>query len=163
LNFRVGDEVSVDSEQENQTSLMSGIVVKVVQEFITIAIKNDLPGDLPDRLTLRRLANSISYQRMETALRKLEKEDPSDLYKVLFNLATPTKQKIDVIDFFDKTLNESQMMAVKGCIEADQIFLLHGPPGTGKSYTAVEAIRQLVSRGKKLLVCGPSNISVGSF
>lgn len=50
--------------------------------------------------------------------------------------------------------------------EADSspFFLLTPQPGTGKTFTLVEIIRQLVqNKKKKVLVCGASNLSVGSF
>ncbi len=42
-------------------------------------------------------------------------------------------------------------------------IILDGPPGTGKTHTCVELIRQLVKRGERVLVCGPSNISVDNI
>jgi len=43
--------------------------------------------------------------------------------------------------------------------------LIHGPPGTGKTQTLLEIIRQLTSQTppKRVLVCGPSNISVDNI
>ena len=43
--------------------------------------------------------------------------------------------------------------------------LIHGPPGTGKTQTLLEIIRQLTSHThlKRVLVCGPSNISVDNI
>lgn len=43
--------------------------------------------------------------------------------------------------------------------------LIHGPPGTGKTQTLLEIIRQLVLQTppKRVLVCGPSNISVDNI
>lgn len=43
------------------------------------------------------------------------------------------------------------------------VALIHGPPGTGKTQTLLEIIRQLAKDGKKVLVCGPSNISVDNI
>ena len=50
--------------------------------------------------------------------------------------------------------------AVRNCVRARQLALIHGPPGTGKTATLVEVIRQLK---KRLLVCGPSNLSVDNL
>ena len=41
--------------------------------------------------------------------------------------------------------------------------MIHGPPGTGKTYTLIELIRQLVHQNQRVLVCGPSNISVDNI
>ncbi len=56
-------------------------------------------------------------------------------------------------------LNEEQLSAVQSCLEEGRrVGLIHGPPGTGKTQTLVELLLQL--KGKKVLVCGPSNLSV---
>ena len=60
-------------------------------------------------------------------------------------------------------MNESQVKAVKLALEADTIALIHGPPGTGKSYTLIEIIRQFVNQGKRILVCGASNLAVDNI
>lgn len=43
------------------------------------------------------------------------------------------------------------------------MFLLHGPPGTGKTTTVVEIILQEVKRGSKILACAASNIAVDNI
>ncbi len=57
----------------------------------------------------------------------------------------------------NKNLNKSQQQAVNAILENDQLAIMHGPPGTGKTTTLVEAIIQLVSKGEKVLVAAPSN------
>lgn len=44
-----------------------------------------------------------------------------------------------------------------------EVFLLHGPPGTGKTTTVVEIILQEVKRGSKILACAASNIAVDNI
>ncbi|MEN9640588.1 MAG: hypothetical protein RLZZ262_2457, partial [Bacteroidota bacterium] len=55
------------------------------------------------------------------------------------------------------TLNESQNEALCQMVNAEDIALVHGPPGTGKTTTLVAGINNLVGSGQKILVCAPSN------
>jgi len=92
---------------------------------------------------------------------------PEPLTNVLFGRQEPTFDAawsdLSNVKFFDPTLNPSQQEAVRFALAAEQVALIHGPPGTGKTFTLVELIRQLVQQKKRVLVCGPSNISVGTY
>ena len=63
----------------------------------------------------------------------------------------------------DPSLNESQCAAVRLALAARDVAIIHGPPGTGKTTTLVELIRQAVRRGEKVLVCAPSNLAVDNL
>src|SRR5262249_26772726 len=63
----------------------------------------------------------------------------------------------------DPTLNESQREAVRFALSSDDLAIIHGPPGTGKTTTVVELIRQAVARGEKVLACAPSNLAVDNL
>lgn len=60
----------------------------------------------------------------------------------------------------ESLLNASQLTAVEAILENEDLLVVHGPPGTGKTTTLVEAIKQLVARGEKVLVSAPSNAAV---
>jgi len=57
-------------------------------------------------------------------------------------------------------LNESQQKAVDAILRQQPLTILHGPPGTGKTTTLVDAIIKLVEEGNKVLVSAPSNAAV---
>ena len=57
-------------------------------------------------------------------------------------------------------LNESQERAVNAVLRAKDVQVLHGPPGTGKTTTLVEAINETLMRETQVLVCAQSNTAV---
>ncbi|MBK6760501.1 MAG: AAA family ATPase, partial [Ignavibacteria bacterium] len=65
-----------------------------------------------------------------------------------------------VIDTTDFTLNASQNAAVDLALRANDVAIIHGPPGTGKTTTLVEVIRRCAQRARPVLVCAPSNAAV---
>lgn len=60
-------------------------------------------------------------------------------------------------------LNESQQAAVAFANAAQDVALIHGPPGTGKTTVVVAIIAEAVARGEKVLACGPSNLAVDNI
>ena len=57
-------------------------------------------------------------------------------------------------------LNDSQQRAVNDVLRAKDVRVLHGPPGTGKTTTLVEAINETLMRETQVLVCAQSNTAV---
>lgn len=56
---------------------------------------------------------------------------------------------ISNLSFRNSSLNESQQQAVKAIMQNENMVIIHGPPGTGKTTTLVEGIFQLIKRGKR--------------
>jgi DNA polymerase alpha-associated DNA helicase A len=129
-----------------------------------------------------KLANNITYDRMESALKQLkiivspsqseavEAPKRSRLIEVLLGMAMPSRSNITHdVSFFDVSLNDSQKTAVRFALESVEVACIHGPPGTGKTHALIEIIRQLTSntpvnpRPLRLLVCGASNLSVDNI
>lgn len=102
---------------------------------------------------------------MKKTLQGLENNKPLySLFEQLHDTSaniTPTAQlNINNIQFRNKKLNESQEQAIANIIANEQLCIVHGPPGTGKTTTLIEAIVQLVQQGEKVLVSAPSNTAV---
>ena len=57
-------------------------------------------------------------------------------------------------------LNKTQEEAVNMVLRAKDVAVVHGPPGTGKTTTLVEAIRETLMRESQVLVCAQSNTAV---
>lgn len=65
----------------------------------------------------------------------------------------PNTREVSVSERF----NKSQQEAIIAMNSDLPVTIVHGPPGTGKTTTLIEGIKQLVQRGEKVLVSAPSN------
>ena len=57
-------------------------------------------------------------------------------------------------------LNQTQQKAVNEVLAAKDVAIVHGPPGTGKTTTLVEAIHETLKRETQVMVCAQSNMAV---
>ena len=72
-------------------------------------------------------------------------------------------QKAETFTFPDMGfdyLNQTQEHAVNEVLRAKDVAIVHGPPGTGKTTTLVEAIYETLRRESQVLVCAQSNMAV---
>jgi DNA polymerase alpha-associated DNA helicase A len=102
-----------------------------------------------------------------TKLMKMPESEHSTLMRVLFGqssaVAVQPRDMAKDLEWLDPSLNDSQKEAIKFALATSEVALIHGPPGTGKTHTLIELIRQCLKQGLRLLVCGPSNISVDNI
>ncbi|KAL3460814.1 AAA domain-containing protein [Aspergillus heterothallicus] len=121
------------------------------------------------KLWLIKLANDVTYRRMNQTMEKMGKMTESShthFIRVAFGHTTPLPPDYEAsgeVEFTDPTLNDSQREAIRFALASRDIALIHGPPGTGKTHTLIELITQMVKRNLRVLVCGPSNISVDNI
>ncbi|KAJ3372923.1 hypothetical protein GGF31_001460 [Allomyces arbusculus] len=177
--LRPGDIVALDAYVASDKTKMvadssngskpatSGVVYRVADGKVTIVLDDAVPDEMVEKCRITRLANEITYNRLKDTLRDLEKvieKNPERHIQVLMNQAPASFSKPPArLKLFNPDLNPSQVDAIKLCLSAQDVALIHGPPGTGKTQTVVELIRQLTDRGERVLVCGPSNISVDNI
>lgn len=181
--IRVGDIVLVAGQpagsakkkeaKELEAKGSRAVVTKVSKSAVSVALDredDDADANLTGRLWLVKLANDITYKRMNQTMQRLQKMGEaqySSFIRVLFGLSSPTpvsaSYKDQSIEWLDPTLNDSQKEAVKFALSSKEIALIHGPPGTGKTHTLIELILQFLKQELRVLVCGPSNISVDNI
>lgn len=148
--------------------LAQGVVYRLKDSSITVVFDEIPEEGLNTSLRLEKLANEVTYRRMKDTLIQLSKGvlrgPASDLVPVLFGEIKPTVAKKEV-EFtpFNKNLDQSQKDAISKALTSKDVFLLHGPPGTGKTTTVVEIVLQEVKRGSKILACAASNIAVDNI
>jgi len=79
------------------------------------------------------------------------------------SLSQTVKGNLSNLSFTDPLLDPSQQQAIKAILQNREISIVHGPPGTGKTTTLIEAVIQLIKTGEKILVSAPSNTAVDNI
>ncbi|MFC6904141.1 AAA domain-containing protein [Halalkalicoccus tibetensis] len=119
-----------------------------------IVVSTDEPVEL------RRLdvyPSDMSADGMLTALHDALLKGEKRRKELLFGDATPEFGTVDG-EFIPN--NAAQNGAVSRAVAAEDFALIHGPPGTGKTYTIARTIRALVERGERVLLSAFTNRAV---
>lgn len=161
--IEVGDLVLISKTSLWDEDNPLGTVAEKTSYAITIAFDNAPPGFVYRKdLRIDLFVNDITFQRMIEALTQFKRLPRWRKDKLLGNTA-PEFTQADKIEFFNTKLNKSQQEAVIRSLAARDFFLIHGPPGTGKTITCVEVIAQLIKRGNKILTAADSNVAVDNL
>jgi predicted DNA helicase len=128
----------------------------------------DRPVDELDRdYALDPETPEVTFDRGDVALARaraaLANSDLARLREVAA-LARPAKLLAPISwDVLDEELDDKQREAVDIGLRSGDIALVWGPPGTGKTRTLVEIVRQRVARGERVMCTAPSNTAVDNL
>ena len=113
------------------------------------------------RLGVQLSFDETSYRAMSDALGRVISSKTGRLayLRDLFASDMPV-QKFSFPDISLPWLNAAQQHAVNEVLRAKDVAIVHGPPGTGKTTTLVEAVNETLSRESQVLVCAQSNMAV---
>lgn len=114
-----------------------------------------------DALGVQLFFDETSYRLMFEALDRVIRARSgrlADLRDVFYTKAPASRYTFDAMRF--PWLNASQEKAVNEVLWAKDVAVVHGPPGTGKTTTLVEAIFETLRRESQVLVCAQSNMAV---
>lgn len=155
---------------DNSFRGLRGVVSRRSADSVVVAV-DSLPDEFDDEATWRiDLAyDEVARLRQRTAMDRTRAATSgrlAELRKVLLGDRPPSFRAIAPpaeIAWFDTALDVSQRGAVQFALEAEDVAIIHGPPGTGKTTAVTELIRQAVSRGEKVLACAPSHVAVDNI
>lgn len=163
--FRSGGTVSLFTETPKAYQPeRSGVINYVDRNKMKIILNSK---DLPDwigngNIGVDMLFDETTYIEMNKAVDKVIKakgDRLAELRDVLLGKEKPyyypIKEPLNI-----PTLNNSQNRAINYVLSAQQVAIVHGPPGTGKTTTLVKALKYICEGEGTVLVCAPSNAAV---
>ena len=164
--FRVGAPV-VASDENTLMDVANGVVCARSSSSVEVVF-DDWPEGKFFRLELS--ADEVTRKRQQTAMlqalqgrgriaqfRELLIHDKEPQFFPIKNLQTIEAS------LAKSPLNASQREAIIHALGANDLAIIHGPPGTGKTTTVAELIRQAVAKGQRVLACAPSNTGVDNL
>jgi len=158
------EEARSSSDAENG---WRGIVSSIRRDAIQIALTQFVETEA-DRPTFRldKAADEISRFRQRQAMEAARTASGTRLEvlrDILIGNAGAVFEKPQPITPFNPNLNPSQIEAVQFALSAEDVAIIHGPPGTGKTTTLVELIRQITRTGGRVLAVAASNLAVDNL
>ena len=177
----VGLAVPPTATSAQAVQVCSGVVTRVDDVSVVVAVDDVSRGDIDTlescgaRIRLNVLADDVTYRRLKRALACLRDaaHNPTHhsarLIDLMFNWEgtdmgwLPRAQRGPAsasgadLQWHNKGLNDAQQAAVRAALVSNDLCVVHGPPGTGKTATLTEIVVQLVRAGQRVLVTAPSN------
>ncbi|MBL6446035.1 AAA family ATPase [Fulvivirga sp. 29W222] len=164
--FQSGKLVSLFStafSNEESREAVNGVINYVnKQEMLVTLNNNDIPDWIHDgQLGVQLLFDENAYREMEKAVKHLinaKDERLVELKKVLLGELEARFESRSPVKIAG--LNDSQNEALNKVLCASDVAIIHGPPGTGKTTTLIQAILETLKSETQTLVCAPSNAAV---
>jgi len=164
--FRVGAPV-VASNEESFHEVGNGVVTARSGTSIDVVF-DDWPEAKFFRLELS--SDEVTRRRLSAAMRQAAEGRArlSQWRNLLIGDREPEFYPLRDVGQIESRLsqtrlNPSQKQAIVHALSANDFAIIHGPPGTGKTTTVAELIRQACERGDKVLACAPSNTGVDNL
>jgi ATP-dependent RNA/DNA helicase IGHMBP2 len=164
--LRFGASAALFSNHDAKTDRVEGTISYQGGDRIKITLfADELPEWTRDgKLGIDLLFDDNSYTEMNNALKLANSLSQKPAEGKLIQVLTGTKTP----EFLSETtagplghLNTMQQAAVNKIVSAQDITIVHGPPGTGKTTTLVQAIKTLIAQNnEQILVVAPSNTAV---
>ena len=164
-NFEFGKPVSFFTSDASQVrGIGGGCVVSFVDgNRMVVAVPDGFPiADLQqENVGVQLSFDETSYRMMFDALeRTMRAKGRHGYLRDLFYTRGMKAETFTFPDMHFPYLNAVQEHAVNEVLRAKDVAIVHGPPGTGKTTTLVEAIHETLRREPQVLVCAQSNMAV---
>jgi hypothetical protein len=164
-----GDLVSLRPRRAEIAEAPTAVVARRGRGELVLAFEKPPPPFVHGgRLVVELLANDVTYSRLTAGLaqvRALAEGGGPGSRRVAALLGQSAPRRSQIVPAEEgpadgPPLNPEQRAAVEQALRAEDFYLIHGPPGTGKSHVLVEIAARAARRGERVLCTAASNAAV---
>jgi ATP-dependent RNA/DNA helicase IGHMBP2 len=158
-----GDLVAVLPRRAEVKEPARALISRATSTRIQLAFDRAPPPYVHEGLLrLDIVPNDVTYDRLRAGLQRIKAMDKGAERRKREVVLGNEPPRFDKPLEFEPTrpLNPEQLDAASRALAAEDFFLVHGPPGTGKSTVLAEIAAQAVAQGKRLLCTAASNAAV---
>jgi ATP-dependent RNA/DNA helicase IGHMBP2 len=149
------------AEALNEDHSPSGVVARRQRMRLSVSFDEPPPDWATEgRVVLELQPTSATYDRLSGALRRMA---GARRWHAVLRGEPPRFESRARGPVLETRLNAEQQAALELADRAQDLALVHGPPGTGKTTVLVEVIRRAAARGEKVLASAPSNLAVDNL
>jgi hypothetical protein len=160
----VGSVVSVTLRREARPDAPSGVVARRTRGTVAVAFDEPPPDWATDgRVVLELEPSPVTWERLASGLARLRDEKAGRRWHAVLAGGAARFLGAPRGPALPNALNAEQAAALDLADRAEDLALVHGPPGTGKTTVLVEVIRRAAARGEKVLAAAPSNLAVDNL
>jgi superfamily I DNA and/or RNA helicase len=162
--LRAGDPVLVYRRRAPEETAR-GLVTRRTRHAVTIVFDEPPDEELEaSELVVEKQWDDITHERLMAGLAELEgaTKGRTVAWREIVSGARPPRMG-KVLPLTDPALNEQQCVALSQAMAAEDVYLVHGPPGTGKTETLAAIAHAEVRRDGTVLACAASNAAVDNL
>ena len=166
LRLAPGDPIRLWAEQPDEPGAVRGVYERREDQTLWLMLDQGIP-EIDREYALEPEAPEVTFDRGDQAIARAHAAlANSDLARIR-DVAAGIRPQRPVAPVgwtaLDAALDDRQRAAVDAALRSGDLALIHGPPGTGKTRTLVEVVRQRVRRGERVLCAAPSNPAVDNL
>jgi len=177
-SIAANDPVVVSVEQPNMLAISRGFVLEITADAVVLGLDHTLTESvrLPDGMAAEDLVFRVDKDELAAGLGRIRdnllqlfvaKGGDKDRRRLVVDLEAPTFEKqlsaAAEARVAGADLNEDQRSALRLVLRASDYALVLGMPGTGKTTTIAEMLKQLVAEGKTVLLTSYTHSAVDTI
>jgi superfamily I DNA and/or RNA helicase len=160
----VGSLVRVELRRERREDAPGGVVARRSRTRLAVAFDEPPPDwAVSGRVALELVPSAVTWERLAAGLRRMAEERAGRRWHAALAGEAPRFLSRPRGPELPARLNPEQRRALDVADRAEDLALVHGPPGTGKTTVLVEVIRRAAARGEKVLAAAPSNLAADNL
>ena len=154
--------ISINSQLE--INKIGASVIKSNNKKLLLKVDNPKYFQKNQKVVISNIQQEIIIKKLQTVFDEINdnKINQSNI-DTLNSIINTRNTTYNFVKYNNSNLNRNQENAVQKAISTDKFHIIKGPPGTGKTHTIIEIIKELYKQNKKILVTTHTHVALDNI